>query len=56
MRLSFLDDQDPDRAGDAVQRRLAAVTGSRDFPDLVSRLEQTRQAVREIFRDVLSDG
>jgi|GEM_PF-2857318 len=54
MRLALEEEQSPDTAGDGVKRRLANASGLSDFASLEEEVSTARQAVREIFRTVLS--
>ena len=56
MRLALEEGQTPDQAGEAVKHRIAVAAGAPDFFRLVEEISTSRQAVRETFLAVLSDG
>lgn len=56
MRLALGADGSLERAGQGVRHRLAASAGLPSFSGLAGEIAASRQAVREIFRAVLSGG
>ncbi|MES2861037.1 MAG: bifunctional [glutamine synthetase] adenylyltransferase/[glutamine synthetase]-adenylyl-L-tyrosine phosphorylase [Pseudomonadota bacterium] len=53
LACAFDDKGDPERESDVFRTRLAVATGAADFPTLLIRLGQVRQAAREAFEQAL---
>ncbi len=53
LACAFDDKGDPERESDVFRTRLAVATGAADFPTLLTRLGQVRQAAREAFEQAL---